>query len=159
MDTDKIRVVFCGQKNLYLTRKAYGNARRNLEAELVKLLDSNFDKDITFYFSGDGGLDAMARDLLYGLKDIYNFKIILVSEIPLERRAKIESSYKVIFPFTQLLKGGSPSRRRNEWLVDNADVLYSYSPLKLVYDKYMLEYATNRKKIMDKPEIIFVTST
>ncbi len=155
---DKIAVTFCGRKCLCLTKTGFRNLALNLEAEFVKFFEANSGRLITFYFSGQGAFEGRARAVLYDLKDKYEFKTILVSAIPLSRRAKIGGFDGAVFPFPQPLVSGSPARRRNEWLVDNADVMFSFSPLKSAYDNLMLDYARTQLKVTGKPEIIFVSA-
>ncbi|MDE6000885.1 MAG: hypothetical protein K2G96_00970 [Clostridia bacterium] len=155
---DKITVAFCGQKGLYFTKSKFKKLTLNLEVELVKFLEENFGKNITFYFAGSGGFDSRAFAALYELKDIYAFETVFVSAIPLGRRAKVHGYDGAVFPFAQPLTGGSATRRRNEWLVDNCDVLFSFSPLKSVYDNYMLDYAKTHRQITGKPKILLISS-
>lgn len=153
---DRIAAAFCGQNRLYLNKKGFKDLTRSLEVGLVKFLKENQGRDITFYF-GNGDFNARAFSVLYGLKDEFSFKKILVCPYPVERLGKAGGYDGAVCPFSQPLKERALPRRRNEWLVDNSDVLFALSEMKAVYDVYMLDYAKTRRQITGKPQIILIS--
>ena len=155
---DKINVTFCGQKQLCLSKADHKTLMNNLKTEFLKLFETYKEENIVFYFGGNDGLSAKAFAALSEMKHEFKYERIYVSTSPVEGYTEFYGYDRAVFPFDANKTGWSHKRRRNEWLVSIADILFAYKPVNSVTDAYMLECAEARKQIMDKPEIFFVTS-
>ncbi len=103
----------------------------------------------TVFFDGDmGAFDNLCRETILKLKKQYPFiKIILVTAYYHEKR-EIPACYsETVFVNTELYHYKQKIIKRNEWIVDNSDIIVSYVTEKYKSGAYRtLKYAQKQNK-------------
>ena len=134
-----MRVTFCGHGKLTYTEET----RKLLRDTIEKLISEGADE---FLLGGYGAFDAMAARIVKELKEKYpHIRSVLV--IPYIDREYDRNLYDCSeYPPIEQVPKRFAILKRNEWMVDQSEILVAY----VIYDwggaVKTLEYAVRRKK-------------
>ena len=137
---DGMVVTFCGHKELY---DVDGSVRIWLTNTVENLIQRGAD---LFYLGGYGGFDRLAASVVWELKHNYP-KIQSVLVLPyLDRKVDATCYDGTTYPPLEHVPRRFAILKRNEWAVDESDVLVAY----VLYDwggaVKTLDYAIRKKK-------------
>ena len=137
---DGMVVTFCGHKELY---DVDGSVRIWLTNTVENLIQRGAD---LFYLGGYGGFDRLAASVVWELKQNYP-KIQSVLVLPyLDRKVDATCYDGTTYPPLEHVPRRFAILKRNEWAVNESDVLVAY----VLYDwggaAKMLDYAIRKKK-------------
>ncbi len=95
--------------------------------KIIKILIEDYEAD-TFYVGNQGSFDRIVKGVLKKLKKEYAFSYgVVLAYSPFERRNDDEDYTDTLYPVE--LEGINPKYaipRRNEWLINHADVVVTY---------------------------------
>lgn len=134
-----MRVAFCGHGKIN-----YDNEVRNKLIEIIEeLIEHGADE---FLLGGYGNFDIMSAHIVYDLKQKYpHIQSILI--VPYLNRDYDRTWYDgSIYPPLEKVPKRFAIVKRNEWMVDNADVIISYVKNDWGGAYKTLEYAKKREK-------------
>ena len=139
---DGMVVTFCGHKELY---DVDGSVRIWLTNTVENLIQRGAD---LFYLGGYGGFDRLAASVVWELKQNYP-KIQSVLVLPyLDRKVDATCYDGTTYPPLEHVPRRFAILKRNEWAVDESDVLVAY----VLYDwggaVKTLDYAIRKKKVI-----------
>jgi len=132
-------VTFCGHGRLPTSSEV----RQWLEAAVAPYLGI---PNVVFYFGGYGEFDRLAAAVVREKKDI-NGSMERVLVIPyLDRQYDCSGYDGTTYPPLESVPRRYAISKRNEWMVDNADVVIAYVTHSWGGAATTLEYAKRRKK-------------
>lgn len=148
-------VTFCGHRDaIFYYNYSVNNVEEDLEQVILKLF---YDYDyITFYVGDQGVFDYYAREIIKKLRKKNNLPCELVYVAPYLPSVAGKDEYfdDTIFPPLENVPKRFCIARRNNWMVEQADVLVSY----VIHDWggawNTLDYAMHRLKTHGKPKVI-----
>ena len=131
-------ITFCGHSKI-VDKEA---VRERLTSEICNLLSSGYT---TFYLGGYGDFDLMAASVLREMKDSYpNMDRVLV--LPYLDRKYDEKLYdSTVYPPLENVPKRFAISKRNEWMVEQADVVIAYVTHDWGGAVKTLEYAVRKK--------------
>lgn len=131
-------ITFCGHSKI-ADKKA---VRERLTSEICNLLSSGYT---TFYLGGYGDFDLMAASVLCEMKDSYP-SIDRVLVLPYLDRKYDEKLYdSTVYPPLENVPKRFTISKRNEWMVEQADVVIAYVTHDWGGAAKTLEYAVRKK--------------
>lgn len=131
-------VTFCGHREIVNRDEL----RDKLNAAIIGLISEGAD---TFYLGGYGAFDSLANEVLHELKDQYHIHTSLV--LPYLDRDYLTDIYDdTIYPPLESVPRRFAISRRNEWMVDQADVVVAYVKHGWGGAAATLRYAERKKK-------------
>ncbi len=131
-------ITFCGHSKI--TDKEA--VREQLNGEICNLLSSGYT---TFYLGGYGDFDLMAASVLREMKDSYP-SIDRVLVLPYLDRKYDEKLYdSTVYPPLESVPKRFAISKRNEWMVEQADVVIAYVTHDWGGAVKTLEYAVRKK--------------
>ena len=112
-------VTFCGHKDIINSASVEELLKKTIET----LIDRGADE---FYVGGYGGFDSLAASTVRGLKVQHpNIRLILV--IPYLNRDYDAQAYdELLYPPLENIIPRYAISKRNEWMVDQSEVVVSY---------------------------------
>ena len=132
-------VSFCGHSEIYGDEEL----RRWLEEVVEDLITQGAD---LFYLGGYGGFDRMAASAVWKLKKQYpNVESVLVLPY-LDRKINADIYDRTTYPPLEHVPRRFCISRRNEWMVDQADVIVAYVACAWGGTANTLAYAKRKKK-------------
>lgn len=143
METEKI-VAFAGHR--------YGNDNIQLKPELEKVIENLIKKGYKiFYCGGKGVFDALSVSIVYSMKEKYDgikMYLILSSYHHDSEKWQLPEIYDgSIYPELEEVYLKARITKRNEWIVDNCDVLVCHITTTRQSGAYqMLKYARKKNK-------------
>jgi uncharacterized phage-like protein YoqJ len=150
----KTIITFCGHKNIC--------NRQLILNKLIETLEPYFkgETPLTFYCGGYGGFDSLASEAIDILRNKYTEvkteKIFVTPYITLayqERMNDIKKFYDdVIYPPLENVPLRFAISHRNEWMVENSNVVIAYVKLSLGGAAKTLTYAKRKHK-----QIIYIS--
>ena len=147
-------VTFCGHREVHEPEKVKAWLKEVVESLILEGTD-------TFYLGGYGQFDALAAAVVHEKKERYpQIRSVLV--LPYLDRSYDASAYdETLYPPLENVPKRYAISKRNEYMVDMADVVIAYVVYSLGGAFKTLEYAKRRKKkivhypcingIMDEP--------
>ena len=140
-------ITFCGHSN-YFSKQDDENWLLHIINELAN------GEEVTFYLGGYGGFDKLALECSYKYRQSHP-KSKLIHVTPYLNRKTDEKKYdETIYPGIESVPLRWAIVKRNQWMVDRADIVIAYVDHKWggAYKTY--EYAIKRrKKIYNLAEI------
>ena len=131
-------ITFCGHSKI-VDKEA---VRERLTSEICNLLSSGYT---TFYLGGYGDFDLMAASVLHEMKDSYP-SIDRVLVLPYLDRKYDEKLYdSTVYPPLESVPKRFTISKRNEWMVEQADVVIAYVTHDWGGAAKTLEYAVRKK--------------
>ena len=131
-------ITFCGHSKI-VDKEA---VRERLTSEICNLLSSGYT---TFYLGGYGDFDLMAASVLREMKDSYP-SIDRVLVLPYLDRKYDEKLYdSTVYPPLESVPKRFAISKRNEWMVEQADVVIAYVTHDWGGAVKTLEYAVRKK--------------
>ena len=131
-------ITFCGHSKI-VDKEA---VRERLTSEICNLLSSGYT---TFYLGGYGDFDLMAASVLREMKDSYP-SIDRVLVLPYLDRKYDEKLYdSTVYPPLESVPKRFAISKRNEWMVEQADVVIAYVTHDWGGAAKTLEYAVRKK--------------
>lgn len=132
-------VTFCGHRNLF--------GRKDMAAELETVLRNLIAEGAdTFFLGGYGDFDALAASVVYRLKKEFpQIRSTLVLPYP-DRKFDLDRYDDSIYPPLEKVPRRFAISRRNEWMVNRADVVIAYVRHGWGGAATTLEYARRKKK-------------
>ncbi len=95
--------------------------------KITRMLIEDYGAD-RFYVGNEGAFDTMVRAILKEMKKEYKISYgVVLAYSPFEMKNKYEDYSDTVFP--EKLEGINPKYaipRRNEWMIDNSDVVVTY---------------------------------
>lgn len=132
-------ITFCGHRELYDEKEVRAWLKRVTEDLIVS-------GDETFYLGGYGAFDRLAASILAEQKKRYpNIELVLILPY-LNRRKDISPCDSSIYPPLESVPKKLAIVRRNQWMVERADVVVSYVLHSWGGAAMTLEYAKIKKK-------------
>jgi hypothetical protein len=141
-------ITFCGHKDI--------SDRQLILNKLIKTLEPYFKGNIplTFYCGGYGGFDSVASQAVDVLRKTYSEieaeKIYVTPYIAASCKEKLDTlkNYydEIIYPPLENVPLRFAISRRNEWMVDNSDIIIAYVMHNWGGAAKTLEYAKRHKK-------------
>ena len=132
-------ITFCGHKELYDEKEVRAWLERVTENLIVNGAE-------TFYLGGYGAFDRLAASLLAEQKKQYpHIELILILPY-LNRRKDISPCDSSIYPPLESVPKKLAIARRNQWMVEQADVVVDYVLHSWGGAAMTLEYAKRKKK-------------
>lgn len=132
-------ITFCGHRELYDEKEVRAWLKRVTEDLIVS-------GDETFYLGGYGAFDRLAASILAEQKKRYpNIELVLILPY-LNRRKDISPCDSSIYPPLESVPKKLAIVRRNQWMVERADVVVSYVLHSRGGAAMTLEYAKIKKK-------------
>lgn len=118
-------VAFIGHSQLVFTDKLY----KILNDKLIKILIEN--KSVEFYLGDYGEFDSVCLSILRNLKNKYpNVKTIFVTPYISSNYYKLENAKylydETVYPPIENTPLKFAISKRNEWMIDNCDLLICY---------------------------------
>jgi uncharacterized phage-like protein YoqJ len=145
---DRTTITFCGHKNI--------SDRQLILNKLVKTLESYFKEQspLTFYCGGYGDFDSLASQAIDILKKQYTEvkaeKILVTPYITSayqERISDMKNFYdEVVYPPLENVPLKFAISRRNEWMVENSDIVIAYVKYSWGGSAKTLVYAQRKHK-------------
>ena len=131
-------ITFCGRSKIADKE----TVRERLTNEICNLLSSGYT---TFYLGGYGDFDLMAASVLHEMKDSYP-SIDRVLVLPYLDRKYDEKLYdSTVYPPLESVPKRFAISKRNEWMVEQADVVIAYVTHDWGGAVKTLEYAVRKK--------------
>lgn len=132
---------FCGHSDIIFTEAIY----QKLYNEIKKVIKEGCDK---FLLGGYGNFDLTAAKIIYSLKESYcNIQSILV--IPyLNKKYNTDLYDDTIYPPLEYIPKKFAILKRNEWMVNNSDIIISYVEHNWGGAAKTLRYAEKKNKII-----------
>ena len=131
-------ITFCGHSKIADKE----TVRERLTNEICNLLSSGYT---TFYLGGYGDFDLMAASVLREMKDSYP-SIDRVLVLPYLDRKYDEKLYdSTVYPPLESVPKRFAISKRNEWMVEQADVVIAYVTHDWGGAAKTLEYAVRKK--------------
>lgn len=132
-------ITFCGHRELYDEKEVRAWLKRVTEDLIVSGAE-------TFYLGGYGAFDRLAASILAEQKKRYpNIELVLILPY-LNRRKDISPCDSSIYPPLESVPKKMAIVRRNQWMVERADVVVSYVLHSWGGAAMTLEYAKIKKK-------------
>lgn len=132
-------ITFCGHRELYDEKEVKVWLERVTEDLIVKGAE-------TFYLGGYGAFDRLAASVLAEQKKQYpHIELVLILPY-LNRRKDISPYDSSIYPPLESAPKKLAIVRRNQWMVERADVVVSYVLHSWGGAATTLEYAKQKKK-------------
>ena len=131
-------VTFCGHREIVNRDELHDK----LKAAILGLISEGAD---TFYLGGYGAFDALANEVLRELKDQYRIHTSLVLPY-LDREYATDMYDDTIYPPLEGVPRRFAISRRNEWMVDQADVVVAFVTHGWGGAAATLRYAERKKK-------------
>ena len=132
-------ITFCGHRELYDKKEVKAWLKRVIEDLIVKGAE-------TFYLGGYGAFDRLAASVLAEKKKQYpHIELVLILPY-LNRRKDISPCDSSIYPPLESVPKKLAIVRRNQWMVERADVVVSYVLHSWGGAAMTLEYAKIKKK-------------
>lgn len=132
-------ITFCGHRELYDEKEVRAWLKRVTEDLIVSGAE-------TFYLGGYGAFDRLAASILAEQKKRYpNIELVLILPY-LNRRKDISPCDSSIYPPLESVPKKLAIVRRNQWMVERADVVVSYVLHSWGVAAMTLEYAKIKKK-------------
>jgi uncharacterized phage-like protein YoqJ len=145
---NRTTITFCGHKDV--------SDRQLILNKLIETLEPYFkgNTPLTFYCGGYGGFDSVASQAIDILRKTYSEikveKIYVTPYITASCKEKIDSikNYydEIIYPPLENVPLRFAISRRNEWMVDNSDIIIAYIMHNWGGAAKTLEYAKRHKK-------------
>ena len=132
-------VAFCGHKDVYDSER--------VKEKLTQLVDRLIAEGAnTFYLGGYGSFDSLAAHVVKNLQQSYqSIKSVLI--LPYLDRSYDETLYdESTYPPLEDVPRRYAILRRNQWMVDQSDVLIAYVNHGWGGAAQTLEYAKKKKK-------------
>ena len=142
-----MNVTFCSHAHI----ENNDNIKKWLKSILEFLIENQAD---TFFLGGYGDFDNLAASTLREIKLNHpNIKLIYVTPY-LKLRKNISGYDSIIFPPLELVPPRFAIVKRNQWMVENADIIISY----ILHDwggaSKTISYAKQKKKhIIEYPSL------
>lgn len=138
-------VTFCGHRNIFLQN----DEEKRLEEELRKILKES--PDTVFYLGDYGQFDALCNHTLCGLQKEYPlFRRVFVTPYrdPEYAHFQYVNDYydEVVYPFSDKVVKRFAISKRNEWMVNEADLVIAYVDHGYGGAAKTFEYAVRKKK-------------
>ena len=138
-------ITFCGHRDISICR----NEIDKISAFLIEKIRLYPDAD--FYLGGYGYFDDLIFSVLKKLKnDFPNIKLIFVSPYQEPSYNKLKAANErydgTIYPPLETVPKKYAISKRNEWMVDNCDLLMAYVKYSWGGAKKCLDYAIRKKK-------------
>ncbi len=132
-------VTFCGHKDIYKSE----NVQKEVADVVEQLIREGAD---TFYLGGYGDFDSIAAKTVKAMKLFHpEIKIILVLPY-IDREYDTRFYDESIFPPLESVPKRYAILRRNEWMVDQSDVVVAYVDHGWGGAAKTLEYGKKKKK-------------
>ena len=132
-------VTFCGHKDIYESE----SVKREVELVVEQLISEGA---VTFYLGGYGEFDSIVAHTVKSLKQNHtNIRTILVLPY-IDRKYNINLYDESTFPPLESVPRRYAIIRRNEWMVDQSDVVVAYVNHGWGGAAQTLVYAKKKKK-------------
>lgn len=132
-------VTFCGQRSLCFSRKT----EYRFERVITELAEKGASR---FLLGGYGDFDVFAAQKVYGLKKFFPH-ICMVLVIPYLGRKRLGDCYdEIICIETEPMSPRKLIKKRNEYMIENSDVLVTYSEDDFGDEAWMIRYAEDLNK-------------
>ena len=131
-------VTFCGHREIVNREELYDK----LKAVILELIAEGAD---SFYLGGYGAFDSLANEVLRELKDRCNIHTTLVLPY-LDRDYATDMYDDTVYPPIENVPRRFAISRRNEWMVDQSDVVVAYVNNGWGGAAATLRYALRKKK-------------
>ncbi|MBO4323699.1 MAG: hypothetical protein J5836_03455 [Clostridia bacterium] len=138
-------ITFCGHSNLSLVNEEKHKLYLTIKSEIIK------NPNCIFYLGAYGDFDILCRRIVFCLKQQYkNVKAVFITPY-LDgnySRLKYANEYfdETIYPPIERVPKKLAIIKRNEWMVDNADLVIAYVQHSFGGAAKTLKYAKRRKK-------------
>lgn len=142
-----MKVTFCGHSKLIL----HNVILKKYAEILIQLIEEGANE---FLLGGYGSFDSISANLVHALKKTYPYihSTLVTAYINQEKRSDIYDDIE--YPPIENVPLKFAINKRNEWMVDNSDVVISYVKAPVGGAAKTLEYAKRkRKRIIDLAEI------
>lgn len=139
-------VTFCGHSSV--------SDAEELKIWLIKVVESLINQGADkFYLGGYGAFDSISKQVVYELKQKYS-SINSVLVIPyLDRKYDLNKYDYSIYPSLETVPKKFAISKRNEWMIQESDVVIAYVIHGFGGASKTLEYAKRKKKyIINYPE-------
>lgn len=134
-----MRVTFCGHKDVH----DWNLVKRWVMSVCRELIMQGADE---FFLGGYGGFDLLCASVLCELKEMYP-QIRLVLVLPyLQNNMDIDGYDETVYPPLESVPKRFAISKRNEWMVQQSDILVAYVIHSWGGASKMLEYARRKKK-------------
>ena len=138
-------ITFCGHSNCFFNDDIKAQLKNILVGEIIK------NPTCKFYLGGYGDFDGLCLRTLKELKnDFPEIELIFITPYLDKNYSKLEfAKYHyddVIFPPLETVPRKFAILKRNEWMVDEADLVLSYVTYSWGGAAKTLEYARRKKK-------------
>jgi hypothetical protein len=145
---NRTTITFCGHKDI--------SDRQLILNKLIETLEPYFkvNTPLTFYCGGYGGFDSVASQAIDVLRKTYSEieveKIYVTPYIAASCKEKLDTlkNYydEILYPPLENVPLRFAISRRNEWMVENSDIVIAYVKYSWGGAAKTLEYAKRRKK-------------
>ena len=136
---NKMIITFCGHSQIYDIEKV----KTWLEKKIQELIINGNEK---FYLGGYGAFDRLAASVLSNIKQRYpNIELILILAY-LNRVKDIYPCDSSLYPPLESVPKKLAIVKRNQWMVDQADIVISYVLHSWGGAAKTLEYAQQKNK-------------
>ena len=138
-------ITFCGHSNCLFSDEEKGKLKQNLIKEITK------NPTCKFYLGGYGDFDSLCLRTLRELrKEFQDIELIFITPYIDKNYSKLEfAKYHyddVIFPPIENVPRKFAVLKRNEWMVEEADLVIAYVKYSWGGATKTLEYAKRKKK-------------
>ena len=134
-----MRVTFCGHRRIFNQVEGVNTLKKTI-TELM------LEGATEFYLGGYGEFDALAARIIFEIKAAHsNTTTALILAYP---NQKFDSNFydETIYPPLETVPKKFAITRRNEWMVDQSDVIVAYVTHDFGGAAAMLRYAERKKK-------------
>lgn len=140
-----MRITFCGHSKIDFSDINISLLKDILINSIIK------DPQGIFYLGGYGDFDAICLDILKELQQTYkDIKLIFVTPYIDQKYYKLQYAEKnydeIVFPPIESVPRRFAIIRRNEWMVDNSDLIIAYVQCSCGGAARTLDYAKRKKK-------------
>jgi uncharacterized phage-like protein YoqJ len=160
VDDKTIKVTFCGHKEVLVESNILGKLTDSLEVLLTAATDASANTHYIFYCGGYGAFDRLASKAIDAVRSKYPtvqvekiFVTPYITPAYQEKNAYMKKFYdEIVYPPLESVPLRFAISRRNEWMVDNSDIVYAYVTHSWGGAAKTLEYAKRKNK-----KIVYIT--
>ena len=134
-------VTFCGHSKSYIEEEE--------KLRILEILENEHADEITFYLGGYGAFDSTALECSKTYKKAHpNSKVVLITPYPHSKNLEYANDIfdEVVYPELEHVPPKFAILKRNEWMIDNSDVVVAFVKQDFGGAYKALEYARRRKK-------------
>lgn len=138
-------ITFCGHGNINIGQSVADKIKDFLIEKVKQYTNAKF------YLGGYGGFDSLAFSILRKLKrDFQNIELIFISPYLDSSYSKLQIANEIydgtLYPPLETVPKRFAILKRNEWMVDNCDLLIAYVKYSWGGARKTLDYAIRKKK-------------